>query len=311
MERRGIRMTDFGFLNDILKKDQIIFNEAMSRHTTFRTGGPAECFVMPRIDQVGKIIGACRRNGVPVTVIGNGSNLLVGDGGVDGVVIEIGKNMSDITVDGETITAQAGALLSSVAQCALDTGLSGLECESGIPGSVGGAVAMNAGAFGGEIKDVLSRVEVLTPGGDRMELDASELNLSYRYSVLPQRSWIVLTAQFQLHRDDPKQIRARMDELKQKRVAKQPLDYPSAGSTFKRPEGHFAGKLIQDAGLKGACVGGAQVSRKHSGFIINTGKATSADILELIHRVQQTVFEDSGVRLETEVKIIGKFTEGK
>lgn len=300
-------MNSIDCIKTVLQEDQIYPQEPMSRHTTFRTGGPAECLVTPRREQMSGLIRCLRQNRIPYTVIGNGSNLLVGDGGIDGVVIEIGREMAGITVRGQEMQVEAGALMSAAAVQALEAGLSGFECESGIPGSIGGAVVMNAGAYGGEMKDVLRRVEVLTREGDCIEMDAAELDLSYRHSNIPEKNLIVLSALLALTPADPAQIRARMDELKQQRVSKQPLEYPSAGSTFKRPEGYFAGKLIQDAGLRGYAVGGAQVSEKHCGFVINRGDATSAQIRQLIRDVQQTVQQKFGVTLETEVRFLGKF----
>lgn len=300
-------MNTIDCLKTVLREDQIYPGEPMSRHTTFRTGGPAECLVTPGREQMSGLIRCLNQNQIPYTVIGNGSNLLVGDGGIDGVVIEIGGEMAGITIHGQEMHVEAGALMSAAAMRALEAGLSGFECESGIPGSIGGAVVMNAGAYGGEMKDVLRRVEVLTREGDRIEMDAAELDLSYRHSNIPERNLIVLSAVLALTPADPAQIRARMDELKEQRVSKQPLEYPSAGSTFKRPEGYFAGKLIQDAGLRGYTVGGAQVSEKHCGFVINRGDATSAQIRQLIRDVQQNVQQKFGVALETEVRFLGKF----
>ena len=294
-------------LREILDADQILKNEPMSRHTTFRTGGPAEYLVTPGRAQIAELLHLLRSEKIPFTVIGNGSNLLVGDGGIDGVVIEIGSRMAAITCSGHEIDAEAGALMSKVAAAALEAGLSGFECEAGIPGSIGGAVVMNAGAYGGEMKDVLISADILTPDGTAITLDASELELSYRHSCVPEKGYLVLSARIGLLPGDPEQIRARMDELKEKRVSKQPLEYPSAGSTFKRPEGLFAGKLIEDAGLKGFSVGDAQVSVKHSGFVINTGQATSAQIRSLMKQVQEKVMEQFGVMLEPEVRMIGKF----
>lgn len=287
--------------------DHVLRQEPMSRHTTFRTGGPAELLVTPSAEELPELIKYCKENRVPYLVIGNGSNLLAGDAGIGGVVIEIGRRMSEIAVDGTTVTAEAGALLSAIASKAAAESLTGFEFASGIPGSLGGAVVMNAGAYGGEMKDVLQEVEVLTADGELLHLSAQELELSYRHSVIPEKDYLVTGAKLVLKPGEKEDIYAYMHELKEKRVSKQPLEYPSAGSTFKRPEGYFAGKLIEDSGLKGFQVGGAQVSEKHCGFVINRDDASSADIRSLMEQVQQTVFEKFGVKLEPEVKFIGDF----
>ncbi len=294
-------------LCQICGSDQVFCEEPMSRHTTFRTGGSADILVTPKAEQIGEILALCKKEQIPWTVIGNGSNLLVGDGGIRGVVLEIGKQMSEISIEGTTITAGAGAMLSAIASKAAAQELTGLEFASGIPGSLGGAVVMNAGAYGGEMKDVLTEVTVLTPEGTFLTLPVAELDLSYRHSIIPERGYLVVSAVLELYPGKAEEIRAIMDDLKEKRVSKQPLEYPSAGSTFKRPEGYFAGKLIQDAGLRGFQVGGAQVSEKHCGFVINRDHATSADICNLMEQVSEIVFEKFGVRLEAEVKKIGEF----
>ena len=291
----------------ILSKEQVLCSEPMSRHTTFRTGGPADYFVMPRTEQAADVAALCRREQMPYQIIGNGSNLLAADQGIRGVVIAFTRQYAHVQEDGTCVTASAGALLSQAAGAALKAGLAGLEFAAGIPGSVGGAVVMNAGAYGGEMKDVLEKVKVLSQDGQVLEMECGELDLSYRHSCIPQKHLTVLEAQFRLAPGRPEEIQARMDDLKQRRIEKQPLEYPSAGSTFKRPQGNFAGKLIMEAGLAGFRVGGAQVSEKHCGFVINTGNATSADIRGLIRQVQQKVLEHSGVALEMEVKCIGEF----
>ena len=288
-------------------EEAVLVDEPMKRHTTFRTGGPADFLVQPRADEVAVLVQACRDLKVPYTLIGNGSNLLIGDKGIRGVVIEIGKRMAAIEVRENRIRAEAGALLSGLAAQAAAAGLAGLEFASGIPGSVGGAVAMNAGAYGGEIKDVLNKAVLLLPDGSVREFVNEEMQFSYRRSIVQDDECVVLEAYFTLQPDTKEAIRARMQELKEKRTAKQPLDYPSAGSTFKRPPGYFAAALIEEAGLKGYTVGGAQVSEKHSGFVINTGGATSADIRTLIRDVQRIVNEKFGVELETEVRLLGEF----
>lgn len=294
-------------LQSILREDQWALEENMSSHVTFRTGGPAEYYARPNRQQIQPVLDLCSRFGVPWMVIGNGSNLLVGDGGVRGLVMEIGKMMDQVSVKGELVTAEAGALLSSVARHAARESLAGMEFASGIPGSVGGAVVMNAGAYGGEMKQIIKSASVLTPEGQELELSAEELDLGYRRSCIPGKGYIVLEAKLQLTKGSQQEISARMEELKSKRLEKQPLEYPSAGSTFKRPQGYFAGKLIQDAGLRGYQVGGAQVSEKHCGFVINKEKALSRDIRQLITDVQNQVESQFGVHLEPEVKFVGEF----
>ena len=293
-------------LNNVIAKDSILIDEPMSRHTTFRVGGPADFFVTPKAkEEVRDVIRICKEAGMPYYIIGNGSNLLVSDAGYCGVIVQICKEMNEVKVEGDLVKAQAGALLSGIAAKALGAELSGFEFASGIPGTIGGACVMNAGAYGGEMKDVLESVTVLTDEGKIIELGRNELELGYRTSVIAKKGYIVLGAVLKLERGDGEKIKTYMDELKEKRVTKQPLEYPSAGSTFKRPEGYFAGKLIEDAGLRGFQVGGAQVSEKHCGFVINRNHATAADIMELMRQVQIRVKENSGVDLEPEVKRLG------
>ena len=293
-------------LNNVIAKDSILIDEPMSRHTTFRVGGPADFFVTPKAkEEVRDVIRICKEAGMPYYIIGNGSNLLVSDAGYRGVIVQIYKEMNEVKVEGDLVKAQAGALLSGIAATALGAELSGFEFASGIPGTIGGACVMNAGAYGGEMKDVLESVTVLTGEGKIIELGRNELELGYRTSVIAKKGYIVLGAVLKLERGDGEKIKTYMDELKEKRVTKQPLEYPSAGSTFKRPEGYFAGKLIEDAGLRGFQVGGAQVSEKHCGFVINRDHATAADIMELMRQVQIRVKENSGVDLEPEVKRLG------
>ena len=282
--------------------------EPMSRHTTFRVGGPADYFAAAgSAGEIKALIRVCEEEKLPYYILGNGSNLLVGDKGYRGLMIHLQKEMNQITVEGTLIRAQAGALLSQIAGEALRQSLSGFEFAAGIPGTLGGACVMNAGAYGGEMKDVLREVTVLDASGSCMTLSCEELELGYRSSVIARKGYIVLEAVIALEKGDPDEIRAKMEDLKCRRVEKQPLEFPSAGSTFKRPEGYFAGKLIQDAGLKGFTVGGAQVSEKHSGFVINTGNATAADIAELMRQVAGKVKEQFVVELEPEVKRIGEF----
>ncbi len=297
---------------EILGSSQVLTEEPMSSHTTFRVGGPAEYFVCPRtVEEVQKVIRICLENQLPYFILGNGSNLLVSDQGYRGVIIQLFKNMNQITVAGERITAQAGALLSSIAKQALASGLTGFEFAGGIPGTLGGAVVMNAGAYGGEMKDVLESVTVLNQEYQIMAIPATEMELGYRTSVVKKKNYIVMEAVLKLQAGDEEIIRGIMKELTEKRVSKQPLDLPSAGSTFKRPEGYFAGKLIMDAGLRGYCVGGAQVSEKHCGFVVNTGHATAKDIRQLMQDVSDRVWEKFQVRLEPEVKFLGDFSTGE
>lgn len=291
----------------LVSKDRIFQNEPMKLHTTFRTGGPAEILIQPVAEELAYVIELCKKYKEPWIVIGNGSNLLVSDEGINGVVIELGKYQSEIVILDDVVVAQAGAMMSTVANKAAEESLTGLEFAAGIPGTIGGAVFMNAGAYGGEIKDVLVQAAVLTPEGDVVKMTPEQMELSYRHSNIAERGYIVLAAKFKLAHGDADAIYGKMNELKEQRVTKQPLEYPSAGSTFKRPEGHFAGKLIQDAGLRGYQVGDAKVSDKHCGFVINCGQATSTDIATLIKDVQKKVKETFGVDLETEVRFIGKF----
>lgn len=295
-------------LAGILPESRIKTDEPMKQHTTFRTGGPADYFVMPETkEELRETVSLLKSARKPYYIVGNGSNLLISDTGYRGTVIQIYKEMSEITVNGNVIRAQAGALLSRIAGKALESGLTGFEFAAGIPGTLGGACMMNAGAYGGEMKDVLSEVLVLTPEGEFITLSSEELEFGYRTSVIAKKGYIVLEASVLLSEGAEKEIRERMEELRKKRVSKQPLEYPSAGSTFKRPEGYFAGKLIEDAGLRGFRIGGAQVSEKHCGFVINRGDATSAEILELMRQVSARVEEQFGVVLEPEVKRLGEF----
>lgn len=294
-------------LQQIVGEENIRKNEPMSAHTTFRVGGPADIMVWPKGEALAEVIRICKEQEVPYYIVGNGSNLLVGDGGIRGLVIVIGKGQDDILVDGEYVVAGAGALLSKTANVAAENGLGGMEFAAGIPGTIGGAVVMNAGAYGGEMKDIIERVTVVDKSGNEKELTLEELELGYRTSCIPKNGYVVEKAVLRLAAADKAAIKARMDELKEMRVSKQPLEYPSAGSTFKRPEGYFAGKLIMDAGLRGYQVGGAQVSEKHCGFVINRGGATAADICKLMADVNAEVEKQFGVTLEPEVKRIGEF----
>ena len=283
---------------EILEDNRILEAELMSRHTTFRIGGPADFFLVPEnADEIKKIIAVCKAKNVPY----------VSDKGYQGVVVQLYRNFGQIKVEDGRIHAQAGALLSGIAAAAREASLTGFEFAGGIPGTLGGAVVMNAGAYGGEMKDVLKEVTVLTPEGGVLTLQADELHMGYRTSVIKEAGYIVLEAVISLEKGDQEEIRSRMQELAGMRTSKQPLSYPSAGSTFKRPEGYFAGKLIMDSGLRGYQVGGAQVSEKHCGFVINTGNATAKDVTTLMSDVQRIVLEKFGVRLEPEVKFLGEF----
>ena len=294
-------------LQNVMGGSGIFMQEPMKKHTTFRVGGPADVLVQPDETALAAILALCRQYHVSYSFIGNGSNLLVGDKGIRGVVIEMTDPMGNIEVDGTKITAQAGAMLSKIANTAASNGLGGMEFAAGIPGSVGGAVVMNAGAYGGEMKDIIEKVYVLDENGAQLELDRDALDLGYRHSCIPDKKYIVTKVVLELVPRDEAEIRSKMKELNEKRAEKQPLQYPSAGSTFKRPEGYFAGKLIMDAGLRGYQVGGAQVSEKHCGFVINKGDATAADICQLMQDVADKVQAQFGVVLEPEVKMIGEF----
>ena len=295
-------------LINCIDKERVLLDEPMKQHTTFRVGGNADYFVMPQsAEEVKNIVALCKEADMPYYILGNGSNLLVGDKGYRGVIIQIYKEMNHIRIDGDKVIAQAGALLSRVGTATLEAELTGFEFAAGIPGTVGGAVFMNAGAYGGEMKDIIANATVLTQDGDIVTINKEDLELGYRTSVIAKKGYVVLEAEYQLQKGDKEAISARMDELKVQRVTKQPLEYPSAGSTFKRSEGYFAGKLIQDAGLRGFQVGGAQVSEKHCGFVINKDQATAADIQELMRQVSDKVMQEFGVKLEPEVKTLGEF----
>ena len=284
----------------------LIEGEPMKKHTTFQIGGPAEIFVQPRsLGAFLTVFTAARATGAPLTVVGRGSNLLGSDAGVEGIVL-CTCGINGVRVEGNHIRAEAGATLAQVAQAALHAGLTGAEFAAGIPGTVGGGVFMNAGAYDGQLADLVTQSVYLDETGASRVLRGEEHRFGYRMSAYKEHpDWVVMEAEFALQPGDPAQIRAKMDDFARRRREKQPLNYPSAGSTFKRPEGYFAGRLIEDAGLKGASVGGAQVSEKHAGFVINQGNATCADVAGLIAHIQQTVYEKFGVRLECEVRRIG------
>ena len=289
-----------------LAKD-VLFDEPMSRHTTFRIGGNADVFVnASSSEEIVSVISYCLEHHIPYMCMGNGSNMLVSDNGIRGVVISIGSNMSEVQVVDNMIYAEAGALMSKIASAALGAELSGFETLSGIPGTVGGGIYMNAGAYGGEIKSVLKNVTFISKNNDIVTMDTDQLELSYRHSIFETNGGIIVKCCLELKKGNKNEISAAMKEYSKRRNEKQPLSMPSAGSTFKRPEGHFAGKLIQDAGLMGFSIGGAQISTKHAGFIVNTGNATAADVLALIEHVRKTVFAQSGIMLEPEVRLIGE-----
>lgn len=293
---------------EILGNNRVLFDEPMSQHTTFRIGGPADVFVMPEnYEQIREVLRLCKEEKLPFFVLGNGSNLLVSDSGYRGVIIQMDRNMEEIRLDGEEIHACAGALLSSVAVAARNASLTGFEFAGGIPGTIGGAAVMNAGAYGGELKDVLKEVTVMTREGEILTIPAEKMEMGYRTSIIKTAGYLVLEAVISLKKGDEEAIRATMKDLSERRTEKQPLDYPSAGSTFKRPEGYFAGKLIMDSGLRGYRAGGAQVSEKHCGFVINAGGATAEDVRSLMDHVIRVVREKYGVTLEPEVKFLGDF----
>ncbi len=289
------------------KLKNVKYNEPMKNHTTFRIGGTADVFVSPSSPaELAEVVSLCKSGGCPYLVMGNGSNMLVSDKGIRGVVIRIGNEMSDCIINGETVYAQAGILLSALSARLIEHSLSGFERLSGIPGSLGGGIFMNAGAYGSELCDVIKSVEYLDTNGEIKTAPVSELEMGYRTSIFQKNGGIILSAIMQFKKGNADDIRREISEYRKKRSDKQPVDMPSAGSAFKRPDGYFAGKLIEDAGLTGCSVGGAQVSLKHAGFIVNTGDATAQDVLDLIDRIRDTVREKFGVELEPEIRLIGE-----
>ncbi len=295
-------------ISEIVSPSKVRTCEPMSRHTTFRIGGEADLLVEPaEVNQAEAVLKLLRQMQLPYLVIGNGSNLLVGDKGIRGVVVKLGNEFSAHDIEGEVITAQSGLKLSRLANFALGNCMTGLEFAAGIPGTVGGAVYMNAGAYGGEMKQVVQEVTCLDENGNRRTISGQECEFGYRTSIFSHRTdWVILSCKLALKQGNPDAIKATMEDLAERRTSKQPLNYPSAGSTFKRPEGYFAGKLIQDAGLMGFRIGGASVSEKHAGFVVNDRDATAKDVLELIEAVQNKVEEKFGVRLEPEVRLVGE-----
>ncbi|MEN6350587.1 MAG: UDP-N-acetylmuramate dehydrogenase [Syntrophomonas sp.] len=294
-------------LADILPPERIKFGELMKNHTTFKIGGPVDVMLIPqRIEELRKVISYCRKNGLPFFVLGRGSNLLVRDKGIRSVVIKLGDNLKDVFISGLEIEAESGTSLSSLAECAASHGLTGLEFAEGIPGSFGGAVVMNAGAYGGEIKDIILEVSALDHSGNIRRYKKQDLSWGYRKSIFQENNHIVVSALIKLKRDDEERIRARMSDFAKRRQDKQPLEYPSAGSTFKRPDGFYVGPMIEELGLKGYTIGGAQVSEKHAGFIINIGNATCSDVLELIELIKIKARERFGVELHPEIRVVGE-----
>ncbi|MBR4085764.1 MAG: UDP-N-acetylmuramate dehydrogenase [Lachnospiraceae bacterium] len=292
-------------LEEWIPTENIFREEPMNRHTTFRIGGNADCLLqIENAEQLSKVKKYLKTLEIPYFVIGNGSNLLVSDEGYRGIILVVSEQMSDVKVEGNRIIAQAGALMSKIARVALEHGLTGFEFASGIPGTIGGGVVMNAGAYDGELKQVVSLVKVIGEDGECLELDNETMEFGYRTSAIKNTGFTAVEVQLDLQPGDKDTIKARMDELTAKRREKQPLEYPSAGSTFKRPQGHFAGALIMNAGLRGYQVGDAQVSEKHCGFVINKGKATAADVLNLMTHVQKEVKEQFDVELEPEVIVL-------
>ena len=294
-------------LLNILDEESIKVDELMKKHITFKVGGPADFLVKPKTEEeLRKVIKFAKEENIPFLVIGNGSNLLVKDGGIRGIVIELSDNFNNYEIEGNIIKSQSGALLSILGRNAMKNSLSGFEFAAGIPGTLGGALAMNAGAYGGEMKQVVKSVRLMDTEGNIFELSNEEMEFEYRKSLLSRKDYIVLSAVIELQEGNMDKIKETMADYSNKRVTKQPLNLPSAGSTFKRPEGHFAGKLIDDCGLRGLTLRGAQVSEKHCGFVVNIGDATAKDILDLIYVVKSTVLNKFGIMLEEEVKILGE-----
>ena len=299
-------MEFYKLLGEFYNEEDITVDSPMSEHIYFRVGGPADILVTPvNEEQVVYTLKLCREYNVPYFILGNGSNILVKDGGISGVVIKFNK-LNKITTEGNCVTAQSGALLKDVSKAALENNLRGFEFACGIPGSIGGAVFMNAGAYDGEMAHVIKSARVIDENCNIKNLTKEELELGYRSSIVMKKGYVVIEATVELESGEYASIKDKIDDLTNRRESKQPLEYPSAGSTFKRPEGYFAGKLIQDSGLKGFSIGGAAVSEKHSGFVINKGGATAKDVLDVIAHVQKTVKENFDVELHTEVRIIGR-----
>ena len=304
----GLNPSVYDYIISKIPKDQVLLNEEMKSHTTFRVGGPADALIkIGSPEQLSVIIPFLNRTNIPYFIKGNGSNILVSDAGYRGVIIELSDCFNDIRIEGNTIEASAGAMMSAIAHRAMENSLSGFEFASGIPGTIGGGVVMNAGAYGGELKDVVTKVKVMNSDGEILMLNKEAMQFGYRNSIIKNRPFIVLSVTIELLEGCKESIKEKMDELNAQRRTKQPLEYPSAGSTFKRPEGYFAGKLIMDCGLRGYSLGGAAVSEKHCGFVVNKHNACAADISELILDIIDRVDAKFGVTLEPEIIFLGKF----
>ncbi len=300
----------YNYLKEVLDEERIFIDEPMNSHISFKVGGPADILVRPRTEEeIQKVFKLATSENIPFFIKGNGTNILIKDGGFRGLVIELADNFSDYKIEGNEIIVQTGALLSVIGREAMNACLTGFEFASGIPGSLGGALAMNAGAYGGEMKNIVKSVRLMDTDGNIVEYSNAEMRFGYRHSRLTDECMIAISAVIELEEGNFEEIKEKMDDLTYQRKTKQPLEFPSAGSTFKRPHGYFAGKLIQDSQLKGKAIGGAMVSEKHSGFVINYNNATAKDLIELIEHVKSTVFESQGVKLEEEVKIIGEDKE--
>lgn len=296
-------------INKLLEiSDNVIMNEPMSAHTSFRIGGNADAFAsVTSEEEIKRLMSFCKENDIPYMLMGNGSNMLVSDKGIRGLVIQVGSGMQNCRIEGTSVFAEAGVLMSKLAKTVLREELSGFETLSGIPGTLGGGIYMNAGAYGGEIKDVAEEITYIDREGEIRTIGADKAEFSYRHSVFEREGYIILSAKLRLKKGKYDDIKSAMDDYNKRRADKQPLNMPSAGSTFKRPEGYFAGKLIQDCGLMGYSVGGAQVSEKHAGFVVNKGGATAAEVLALIEHIKHTVREKFGVELSPEVRLVGEF----
>ena len=294
-------------LSNLLSEDSIKENELMKKHTTFKIGGPVDVLVLPQtVEDIRTTIDYCKKNKYPLFIFGLGSNIVVRDKGIRGVALKIGNNLKDVQISGQEIYAQAGIRLSELARKAADDSLSGLEFAEGIPGSLGGAVFMNAGAYDGEMKDVVWEVEAISPSGEKQIFTAADLGFDYRKSVFQHNDYVVVAVKMKLKLGVQPEIKSKMREYANRRREKQPLEYPSAGSVFRRPPGYYVGPMIEQMGLKGYCVGGAQVSHKHAGFIVNTGNASASDVLELIAIIKKAAWEQFGVDLQPEIRVVGE-----
>lgn len=308
MESRLTECSFYDELVNIIDKDSVRILEPMSQHTTFRTGGAADYFIeLKTVKELAAVIGLLKQSGIDYYIVGNGSNLLVGDKGFRGAILTLQGDFKELSIEGDIVTAGGGVLLSKTAQQAQKQALTGLEFASGIPGTIGGAIVMNAGAYGGEMSQVVESIEAVSEEGELLTLSLEELQLGYRTSIFKHKALICTKVRLKLKKGDAAAISAQMEDLMRQRKEKQPLEYPSAGSTFKRPEGYFAGKLIMEAGLRGFQIGGARVSDKHCGFVVNVQQATSKDICQLMEEVSRRVYEKDKVKLEPEICMIGEF----